>query len=62
MTGVGEGIMVEKRREWSKNMYGRPMDVDNSVGIDCGSRGWDGQRRAKGEIIEKIVKHGKIIE
>ena len=24
------------------------MDVDNRVGIDCGSWGWDGWRRAKG--------------
>ena len=25
------------------------MDMDNSVRIDCGSRGWDRQRRTKGE-------------
>ena len=38
--------------------------MDNSVGNDCGSRGWDGQRKAKGEnwnncnrvMIKKIKK------
>ena len=25
------------------------MDMDNSVRMDCGSRGWAGPRRAKGE-------------
>ena len=25
------------------------MDMDNAVGIDCGSRGWTRQRRAMGE-------------
>ena len=38
--------------------------MDNSVGIDCGSGGWDGQQRAKGEkwdncsriVIKKNLK------
>ena len=41
--------------------------MDNSVGIDCGSGGWDGQQRAKGEkwdncsriVIKKIFKNMK---
>ena len=28
--------------------------MDNGVGIDCGSRGWAGQRRAKGGKGGKI--------
>ena len=27
------------------------MDMDNGVGIDCGSRGGAGQKRAKGEKL-----------
>ena len=30
-------------------MYEWPMDMDNGVGIDCGSEGWAGWRRANGE-------------
>ena len=30
------------------------MGIDNSVGIVCGSRGWDGWRRAKGEKLGQL--------
>ena len=30
------------------------MDMDNSVGIDCGSGGWAEQRRAKGENLGQL--------
>ena len=44
--------MVGRRgRNWSKNKYEQLMDMDNGVGIDCGSGGWTGQRRAKGEKL-----------
>ena len=46
--GWREGIMVERRgRDQTTNLYEGPMDMDNSVGIDCGS----GQRRAKGRKL-----------
>ena len=48
--GGGKGMTVERRgRDYLKNMYERPMDMDNSVGIDCGSGASDGRRRAKGK-------------
>ena len=30
------------------------MDMDNRVGTDCGSAGWDGQRWAKGKKLGQI--------
>ena len=40
------------------------MDMDNGVGIDCGSGGWAGWRREKGEnwdncnrIIKYLIKN-----
>ena len=37
------------------------MDIDNSVGIDCGTWGWAGQRRAKEENSNRItIKNKKI--
>ena len=32
------------------------MDMDNSVGIDCESRGWAEQRRAKGKNWDNCSK------
>ena len=53
--GEGGGIVVEKRgRNWLKSKYERCMDMDNSVGIDCGSGEWDGWRRAKGEKLKQL--------
>ena len=34
-------------------MYECPTDIDNSVGIDCGSWGKDGQRKAKEGKLEQ---------
>ena len=31
----------KKGREQPKNMYERPMDMDNGVGMDCGRGGVD---------------------
>lgn len=41
--------MVERRWE-GRALCPEPMSkgMDNSVGMDCGSRGWDGWGRAKG--------------
>ena len=45
----GDGGLAERRwRDWSKNMYEGPTDMDNGVGIDRGSRGWAWGRGAKG--------------
>ena len=30
------------------------MDLDNGVGIDCGSGGWAGERRIKGEKLGQL--------
>ena len=50
----GRGTMVERRgRDWSKNMYEWPMDMDNGAGTECRSRGWTGRRRAKGKSSDK---------
>ena len=48
-------IRVERRgRDWSKYMYEWLMDMDNSVGTDYGSGGWEGERRAKGEKLGQL--------
>ena len=45
----GWGIIIEGRgRDRSKNMHEWPMDMNNNVGIDCGSVGWTGKKRTKG--------------
>ena len=36
-------------------MHEWPMDMDNSVGIDCWSGGWAGWRREKGKKIGTTV-------
>ena len=59
--------MVERRgRDYSKNMYERPMDRDNSVGIDCGSGGWAAWSRAKEENWDNYdimtIKNLKILK
>ena len=42
VTGGERGITLGRRgRDSLKNMYKCPMGMDNSVGIDCGSGGWD---------------------
>ena len=53
--------MMERRRGDSlKGMYERPLDMDNGVGIDCGSRGWDEQRRAKrGQLGQLLQNNNK---
>ena len=42
------------------------MDMGNSVGIHCGSEGWDGRRRAKGgnwdEYNRITIKNDLIIQ
>ena len=64
--GAGREIMVEREgRGWTKSMYEWPTDVDNSVGIVCGSRQWDGHRRAKGEywdICNRIIMKKNFLE
>ena len=30
--------------------------MDNNVGVDCGSRGWAGWRRAKGNIGTTVIE------
>ena len=40
-----------------KGLVKEPMEMDNEVGIDFGSRGQAGQRGAKGEIIGTTEKH-----
>ena len=39
--------MGRKERDQSRNMFELLMDVDNRVGIDCGSSVWAGWRKAK---------------
>ena len=46
--------MERRGRVKSRNMYKGPMDIDNSVGIDCGSGGLAGVRKAKGEKLEQL--------
>ena len=51
--------MVERReRDQPKNMYKWPMDMNNSVGTDCGS-GEGGAvrwRREKGKIGTTVIE------
>ena len=37
-----------------KDIYEKPMDMDNSEGTDYGSRGRAGWRGAKGEKVGKL--------
>ena len=37
----------KKGKGLTKNINKGPKDLYNGVGIDCGSGGWDGQRRKK---------------
>ena len=45
-------------------MYEGHTNMDNGAGTDCGSRGWDGQRGAKGENGDNCnritIKHDSI--
>ena len=35
------------------------MDMDNRVGVDCGSRGWAGWWKTKGEKLGQLSKINK---
>ena len=53
--GEGEGDNGrEEGKGLEKNMYEWPVDLDISVGPDCGSRGWDGRRKVKGERLGQL--------
>ena len=56
--GGGRGIRVERReRDQSKNMHEWPMDMDNGVGIVCGSGvGGRGRREQWGKIGTTIIE------
>ena len=48
--------MAERRgRDQTKNVYELPMDMDNSVGVDCGSGGVGRVEKSKGGKIETTV-------
>ena len=38
------------------------MDMNNDVGMDCGSRGWTGQRRAKGGKLGQLQQNKKFLK
>ena len=56
---VERGIMVERRgRDQTKNMYEWLTDMDNSVGIDCGSEGGmggEGQKEKNWDNCKSIT-------
>ena len=57
MKSGGRHITGEiRRRVYSRNIYKAPMDVDNRVGMDCGSEGLVVQGRAMGEIGTTVIE------
>ena len=62
--GGARGIMVERRgRDQTKNMYEWLTDMDNSVGIDCGSGGGMGRIGQRGKYWDscnRIIKNDLI--
>ena len=52
----GEGDNRGKKGKGkSRDMYKGPMDMDNWVGIDCGSGRWVGQGRATGKKLGQLI-------
>ena len=60
--GWRKGIMEERKgRDYIKNMYEWPMDMDNGVELTVGVGGWDGHIiTIKGDAINTIEDKGNI--
>lgn len=44
-------------RYQSKNTHELPMDIDNTVGVDCGNWGKAGWRRVRGkEVVATVIE------
>ena len=45
-----------RERDWTKNIYDWPTDMDNSVGIDCGSGGGMCRGGQRGKIGTTVIE------